>query len=135
MNFFHKFVVDFKHNTMANINIPINIKGRRDRIYKYLELLYKFHHLTNKEMQLLVELIIINSDLVTNHGEDIASKLLFHKDNKIKIMKSLDGMTSPVFHNYLSNLRQKKVISGKSIVKTFIPPTEDFKVIISFING
>lgn len=119
----------------GNITIPIKTKDKRDRIEKYLEVLYKFHKLTDKEIQLLVELIIIYTDLRDNHGEEIATTLLFHVDNKNKIRKNLNNMNSSVFHNYLSYLRKKAVIKGKSINPVFIPPVEDFKLIISFSNG
>jgi len=117
---------------MANVLIQIPYEGKKDIVKKYLEVLYQFHKLTDKEIQLLTEMIIIYSDLESKYGEELASKLLFDIDNKKKIRASLNNMTDPVFQNYLSNLRKKKVIVNRSIAKHFIPPIENFELIITF---
>ena len=117
---------------MKKIDIPVEVSGRRDRIRKYLLVLYQFHKLTDKEINLLTELIFYYIDYVDQYGEQLANKLLFDKDTSSQIRKNLDDMADTVYRNYLSNLRKKNVISGRTLNTSFIPPVKDFQLAISF---
>jgi hypothetical protein len=117
---------------MKKINIPVPVSGRRDRIKKYLLVLYQFHKLTDKEINLLTELIFYYTDYVDQYGDKLANKLLFDKDTSIQIRKNLDNMADTVYRNYLSNLRKKNVITGRTLNTKFIPPLNNFELSVSF---
>ena len=118
---------------MAGVNIPINIasKDTRDKIKKYLQVLYQFHKLTDKEVEITTELVMSYSLLLKRYDKDVANQLIFSTENKKKIRAVL-GMDDPIFQNYLSNLRKKKVIVDKTISPQYIPPAKDFNLIFKF---
>jgi hypothetical protein len=118
---------------MAGVDIPIKIvsKNARDKIKKYLQVLYQFHKLTDKEVEITTELVMSYSLLLKRHGKEVADQLIFSIDNKKKIRATL-GMADPIFQNYLSNLRKKKVIIDKTIAPQYIPPLKEFNLIFKF---
>jgi len=115
------------------IVIQVPVKNRRDLITKYLKVLYQFHRLPDKELSLLVELIYYYLKFFYKYNdEELAYKLLYDLDTKKEIRKNLENMKDPVFQNYLSTFRKKKIIIDKRIVKQFIPPVNNFDLVISF---
>ena len=117
---------------MADIKIGVPTINNKDRIQKYLKVLYQFHKLTDKEMELLTEIIYLYYQLRDKYDEAIADKLIFDSDNRSIVKKNVNNMSDPIFQNYLSNLRKKNVIKDGKLAKVFIPPSSNFNLIISF---
>lgn len=113
------------------INIPV--KDRRELISKYLKVLYQFHKLPDKEINLLVELVYHYMKFMIKYNDaELASKLLFDTETKKEIKARLGQMGDPVFQNYLSSLRKKKIIVGKNIALQYIPPVNNFDLVVKF---
>lgn len=118
---------------VQEISVLIKFTERRELIKKYLDILYKFHKLTDKEIEIATEIIMSYSTILKRHGKEIADKLIFDTENKKTIRNKLQ-ISDPVFQNYLTALRKKKVIVGKTIASSYIPPLEDFNLKFMF-NG
>ena len=114
--------------------IPVKVpcKDGKDKILKYLRVLYQFHKLTDKEMELLTELIFQYKRHIKQHGEEVTNKLVFETESRKEIRKNVSNMTDAVLYNYFSNLRKKGVIIGKTINKKFIPPSGEFQIVFTF---
>ena len=114
--------------------IKIPVTSRKDTIHKYLKVLYQFHKMTDKEIEITTELIDTYSSFRDKYDKELADKLIFSVETKNEMRQRLGDMADPLFQNYLSNLRRKKVIVNKAIAPQYLPPTKDFKLVIEF-NG
>ncbi len=115
------------------ISITVPVKDSRDKIRKYLEVLYKFHKLTSRETDVLVEIVLVYIDLKSKYNDEITYKLLFDSDTRKYLIAKLDDMGDPQFQNYLSALRRKKAISkNNKLFPMFIPPLGDFDLVVQF---
>jgi hypothetical protein len=116
--------------------IKIKSSSNEDKIRKYLEVIYKFHKLTDKEIAILVELVLQYQEIQTKYAStkdtDLFNKLLFDVDVKKKIKEKLQIKDS-VFQNYLTVFRKKGVIKDNKLVVHFIPAIEPFDLIIKFL--
>ena len=117
---------------MAEIRVNVLTIDSKDRIQKYLKVLYQFHKLTDKEMELLTEIIFLYIQYRDKYNDEIADKLIFDSDNRNIVKKNMNNMSDPIFQNYLSNLRKKKVIVKGKLARPFIPPSSNFDLIITF---
>jgi len=117
---------------VKTISIPVPTNDARDMILKYLKVLYQFHKLTDKEMELLTEIIFFHSMYKKKYDESVADTLYLNADTRKIIRAKMNDMSDPIFQNYLSNLRRKKVIIEGKVAKVFIPPVTNFNLVISF---
>ena len=113
------------------INIPV--KDKRELIVKYLRVLYQFHKLPDKEINLLVELVYYYTKYLEKYKDaELAGKLLFDFDTRKLIRSNLNDLADTVFQNYLSSLRRKKIIIGKGLAPQYLPPMQNFNLVIKF---
>lgn len=121
---------------MTTKEIKIKSTSKEDRIKKYLDVIYKFHKLTDKEIDILVELVLayqnIQAKYPTVTDTDLFNKLLFDTANKKEVRDRLQIKDS-VFQNYLTVFRKKGVIKDNKLVVHFIPAVEPFDLIFKFI--
>jgi hypothetical protein len=97
--------------------------------------LYKFHKLTEKEVDIVVELIIKYYEITTRYpvyDKDLVSKLLFDVDVKRHI-KEKYNIKDPVLQNYMTTFRKKKVIIDGLLNPNYIPPKEQFELKFVFL--
>lgn len=121
---------------MIQKEIKIKSSSLEDKIKKYLEVIYKFHKLTDKEIDILIVLVLCYYEIQTKYAStndtDLFNKLLFDVDSKKKIREKLQIKDS-VFQNYLTVFRKKGVIKDNKLVVHFIPAIEPFDLIFKFI--
>lgn len=106
--------------------INLELKTRKEALYTYLGLLHRFHKLSERELDITVELILSYLDAVTSYGnERAADKLFLDKETRARIIEEL-GISPQVFRNYLTSLKKKKVLSKDTTLN---------KVLVPKING
>ena len=119
------------------ISIPVKIPKAttlEGRIRLYLGVLYKFHKLTDKETDIVIDLIVKYYDIITKypvHDEELINKLLFNIDVK-KEIKQKHNLKDAVFQNYMTIFRKKGIIKDKGLNKYFIPPMDPFEIKMIF---
>lgn len=108
------------------MNINLNVPEKREAIKTYISLLYRFHKLSDREMEITVELILTYFEYLVVYGnEEAAFKLYTETESRIKISKRL-GITDQVFRNYLTTLKKKNVLQdGMRINKVLIPDVKE----------
>lgn len=116
--------------------IIVKSSTHEGRIRKYLHIIYNFHKLTDKEIDILVELIV-NYQLIelkypTVKDPELFNRLLFDPTVTKKIKEKLQIKDS-IFQNYMTTFRRKKVIEGRVLNPNFIPPKETFDLTFRFI--
>lgn len=116
--------------------IPIQIKSPtlESRVRNYLSLLHKFHKLTDKEVEILVELLLRYYDIIKKypvHDDELIGKLLLDIEIKKRIKTKLNIKDS-VFENYMTKFRKQGVLKDRVINKSYIPPLEPFELKIMF---
>jgi len=118
------------------IEITIPSANAKQRILRYLNTIYKFHKLTDKEIEIVVELIIqyYKVSQTLRDPKDIAtlSKLLFSTEVRKEIRDTL-GIKEDVFNNYISKLRKKGVVVSDTLNPNYIPPYGKFALTLNFI--
>jgi len=120
---------------MRVIPIPIKSSSIEQRVKLYLETIYKFHKLTDKEVLILIEFIVKYYEIITKypvHDAELVNKLLFDIDVRKKIRTKLN-IKPGVFENYLTSFRKRGVIVEKGLNPAYIPPKEPFKLEITFL--
>jgi hypothetical protein len=116
--------------------IPIKIQPTtvENRVRSYLGILYKFHKLTNKELDVVVELIIKYYDIINKypvHDKELVSKMLFDVSVK-RMIKEKHHIQDAVLQNYMTVFRKKGVIVDGLLNPNYIPPLEPFEIKIEF---
>jgi hypothetical protein len=120
---------------MKSISIPIKSTSVEQRVRLYLDTLHKWHSLRDKEIDILVELILKYYEIVNKypvHDDLLINKLLFDIDVK-KNIKVKFNMKDGVLHNYLTILRKKGALKDKGINPSYIPPKESFELKLVFL--
>lgn len=114
------------------MEINLSLNTQKEAIKVYLEMLRNFHKLTEKETDVLVELILAYKEYKVKYGsEEAASKLYLESSSRDTIVESL-GMNRQVFRNYLTSLKTKKVMDGdKRINKVLIPESIDNNIALT----
>ena len=116
------------------MNISLKAKSSRDAIVLYLNVLYKFHKLTDKEIDTLAEIIIKYKQLEIKYDKDVASKLFLDKDSRKEIREKLK-MEDQVFRNYLVVFRKKGILIQTGIIKGFIPNFKNINISVNIKYG
>jgi hypothetical protein len=120
---------------MKSIPITIKTTSQEDRLKKYLNVLYKFHKITDKEMTIFLELVYKFYDIQRrlNNTQDTKSinKLLFDLESKQEIQQKLN-IKDAVFQNYMTVFRKKGVILNNQIHPLLVPPAGEFTLAIKF---
>ncbi len=99
--------------------INLKQKTKREAYLLYLNLLNKFHKLTDKEVDILMELLrAYFSALKKYNNEEAASKLYFNKEDLSKKTK----IKPSILKNYLSSLRKKKVLLEDNRISPVLVP-------------
>lgn len=110
----------------------INLKQgtKREAYLLYLNLLNKFHRLTDKETDILMELLRAYFAAIKKYKNvEAASKLYFDKDELSKKTK----IKPSVLKNYLSSLRKKNVLlEDNRIASVLIPQSKDGLIEVTF---
>jgi len=103
---------------------------KREAYLLYINLLNKFHNLTDKEVDILMELLrAYFSALKKYKNVEAASKLYFDKEELSKNTK----IKPSVLKNYLSSLRKKNVLlEDNRIAPVLIPPSKDGLIEVIF---
>jgi len=112
--------------------INLTLKTKREAITTYLSLLYRFHKLSDRELDLAVELIMAYFDAIDVYeSKKAADKLYLDTDSRDTIMKKL-GVNSQVFRNYLTTFKKKGVLKEDGTLnKVLVPNIEDNKLSIT----
>lgn len=110
------------------INLKQNTK--REAYLLYLNLLNKFHKLTDKEITILMELLRAYFLAIKKYQNvEAASKLYFNKEELSKKTK----IKPSILKNYLSSLRKKNVLlEDNRIASVLIPPDKDGLIEVTF---
>lgn len=116
------------------VRIPTSISGKFFRYW--LEFLTPFHHLTNKEMDVMTCFLKYRQELKDKISDpDILDKVLMGEDIKRKIREECDMKVSN-FQVVLGKLRKRKVLIGNKINPKFIPnissDAEGFQLLLLF---
>lgn len=100
---------------MKSINIPVKEK---DYYKVYLEFLNPILKLTNKETEVMSELLIWykHYELL---DEEIRNKMVFDYDNKCKIMTALNISHQTLLNSFYT-MRQKGWIVGNTLSQRFL---------------
>lgn len=89
--------------------------------FRFVEFLYPFHGLTDRQQKVLALLLYYHYELKQQITNDrILWKEVFDYDTKVKIYSEL-GIQSTALENLLSQLRKKKVIIDNQISGVYIP--------------
>ena len=106
--------------------INLNTKTRKDSIRLYIDVLNKFHHLSDKESEVIVELVntfLEYKDKYNSH--EAAVKLYLESDSRVVICETL-GIKQQVFRNYLTTLKKKEALKADlSISPVLVPAIKD----------
>lgn len=120
---------------MRVVTIPIKSTDQKDKVRKFLEFTYKFHKLTDKELDILLVFVMKFYSLLHKYkGVDLGliNKLLFDVEAKKEIREELK-IREDVFANYLTIFRRKGVIKGKILNSSYLPPEEPFELHLKFL--
>jgi predicted RNA binding protein with dsRBD fold (UPF0201 family) len=120
---------------MRIVTIPVKSTSQKDKVRKFLEFTYKFHKLTDKELDILLVFVMKFYSLLHKYNTkdlDLVNKLLFDVDIKKEIREEL-GIREGVFDNYLTIFRKKGVIKGKTLNPSYLPPEEPFELHFKFL--
>lgn len=105
----------------------LKAKNLKEAIVIYLQILYKFHKLTDTEILLLADIIHKYKELESKYDKDIAMKLYLDKDNRDDIKARLN-MKDQVFRNYLTTYRKKGIIKESGLDRIFDLNINDIKI-------
>jgi hypothetical protein len=116
------------------VRIPTSLSGKFFRYW--LEFLTPFHHLTNKEMDVMTCFLKHRQVLKEKISDpEILDKVLMGEDTKRMIREECNMKVSN-FQVVLGKLRRRKVIIGNSINPKFIPnvtaDAEGFQLLLLF---
>ena len=121
---------------MTTKEIVIKSSSKETRIKKYLDIIHEFHRLTDKEVSILVELVLSYQEFQIKYptvtDPELINKIVFDTDNTKKIREKL-SIKEGVFHNYLTLFRKKGVIKDGKLSIHYIPPIESFYLTFKFI--
>ncbi len=104
------------------MNINLKTKSEKEAVTTYLSLLYRFHKLSDKELEVTVELILAYFKYLRLYGNAAAAKLYLEKESRVVIMENLD-MSAQVFRNYLTTLKKKNVLQEGMKLNTVLVPS------------
>ena len=105
------------------MNINLKTKSEKEAVTTYLSLLYRFHKLSDKELEVTVELILAYFKYLRLYGNAAAAaKLYLEKESRAVIMENLD-MSAQVFRNYLTTLKKKNVLQEGMKLNTVLVPS------------
>lgn len=122
---------------MNKIGVTIKSASTKERVSKYLNTIYKFHKLTDKEIDIVVEFILTYYEISVTFKEaskstKLINKLLFDTDNRKMLQQKL-GLKEEVFNNYLSKFRKKGVLINDMLNPSYIPPAGKFTLELNFV--
>lgn len=118
---------------MKTITIGVKPVDNTDRIRKYLNVTYKFHKLTDKEIEILLAFVEEYQELQkVISDKDYLNTILFNSTTKSKISQKI-SVQKAVLDNYLTTFRKKGVIKNNQLVPNFVPPSEPFDVVIKML--
>ena len=116
------------------VRIPCKVDGKFFRYW--FEFLKPFHHLTEREMDVITSFVKQRYELskvITD--SDILDKVTMSEDTKRKVREEC-GITLPHFQIVMSKLRQSKVIIDNKINPRYIPNVKEengsFKMMLLF---
>lgn len=120
-----------------NINIKtLNVNKKKFFTY-WLKFLKPYHHLRNKELELLALLLIKRHELSQKISDDsLVDIMLFERKTREELRTEMKYANHGVLQNMLSGLRSKGVITDNKINKLLIPNLErnsnNFKLVLNF---
>jgi len=116
------------------VRIPCKVDGKFFRYW--FEFLKPFHHLTEREMDVITSFVKQRYELskvITD--SDILDKVTMSEDTKRKVREEC-GITLPHFQIVMSKLRKSKVIIDNKINPRYIPNVKEengsFKMMLLF---
>ena len=110
----------------------VNLKetSKEGAILLHLNLLYKFHKLTDREIDIFIVLVKYYLIALKKYKHKEAAAKLFMNQ---KVMSEELGIKDQVFKNYLSALRKKRVLlPDGSLEELLIPKFEGNKLSLTF---
>lgn len=114
------------------MNKIIPVKTTIDKFFReYLEIINPLVKLTNREKDVLAELLLLNYKY--KHLEsDIRSKIIFDYDSRMLVASKLN-MSEASLNNNISYLRKRGIISNWEISPIFVVyPDENYNVVFNF---
>lgn len=120
----------------ADSIVRIPCKDKKGFFYYWIMFLKPFHHLTDRESEVIVTFLKERYELskVINDSE-ILDKVLMSEDTKRKVREECD-ITLPHFQIVMSKLRKNNVIINNKINPRYIPKLgedmESFKMMLLF---
>lgn len=122
------------------MNIKVKtIQAPKIQLFRlWLEFLKPYHKLRPKEIEALSIMLYYRHQLSMDIGkEDLIDQLLFSKETRIAMREDLGGMSNVIFHNLLSQLRKKNVLTKENIIiDTLVPPLapngDNFQLVFNF---
>lgn len=113
--------------------INLKLADKREALTVYLHLLTRFHKLSEKELEVAVEIILAYFEyLALYQSKEAAVKLYLEKDSRVAIRSRLGNMNQQVFNNYLTVLKKKKVIEeGWGLNKVLLPDMNNISLTIN----
>lgn len=120
----------------ADSIVRIPCKDVKGFFYYWIMFLKPFHHLTDRESEVVVSLLKERYELskvITDN--EILDKVLMSEDSKKKVREEC-GITLPHFQIVMSKLRKNKVLIDNKINPRYIPKitegSESFKMMLLF---
>ena len=117
-------------------NIPIRANSNKQRIQLFMEVLYKFHNLSDGLIQLVVELVDnyyeIQGRFTVPQEDGTIFSIMFNTDNRERLAEKL-GMSRSVFDTSLSKLRAKGVLTKDNVINpNYLVPKDEFDLNFKF---
>lgn len=120
-----------------NINIKtLNVNKKQFFTY-WLKFLKPYHKLANKEMEIVVLLLIKRHELSKKIKDDsLIDSVLFNNKTRAELVSEMGYSHHGILNNMLSTLRKKNIIIDNKINKGLIPNLDEengnFKLVFNF---
>ncbi len=109
-------------------NIDIIADTEEDKINLFLQILHKFHNLSDG----LIRLVVVAGSFKDYTSDDVIYELVFSTKSRKEMAGEL-GMSQDVFNTSLNKLRKKGVLTKDNKVnRNYIPPKGNFSLIFNF---
>ena len=117
-------------------NIDIIADTEEDKINLFLQILHKFHNLSDGLIRLVVVIVKKYYEVAGSFkdytSDDVIYELVFSTKSRKEMAGEL-GMSQDVFNTSLNKLRKKGVLTkDNKINRNYIPPKGNFSLIFNF---
>lgn len=114
------------------MTLNLNTENKRQAITLYLSLLHRFHKLSERELEVTVELLLAYFEYLEMYKSEAAAFKLYTEPASRKEIIAKLNITNQVFRNYLTTLKKKNVLQdGMRINKVLIPTLDGGKYVLN----